>query len=329
MQRWQGAALAVALCSGCLDPMVGDQPGYSRLVAPQGTPIALAYDDPLIARRIDMNDGVGMGPIPIKTGYAAGSEVKYWELGAARRAAPAYVLVECAFNRPRVPLMHPPIFESIPGEADYSPYRAIYEACITPEYAGQLVTSVQALDDAIDLGLVLEPVTATTWRNWPVVNQNVELSLGSTTRTPGAAYFEGKVVHFHQFADQEGEFPNPGTMATGFVFEVVRSDAPTTIVRTIFSNGFRAPDGSKNPAYSPVWTPVTVTLKPLDPTDANARQQEDADVSSWTKDTDIVTYSADKNPVPMKKEGSRVAPLTIAAATARVNRPFLVNEVLR
>ena len=323
MQRWQGAALAVALCSGCLDPMVGDQPGYSRLVAPQGTTIASAYEDPLLARKIDMNDGVGMGPIAIKTGYAAGGEVKYWELGLARRAAPAYVLVD-GFDRP---LPHPPILESIPGAADYSPFRAIYIARITPKYAGQLVTSVEALDDAIDLGLVLEPTAATTWRNWPVVNQNVELSLGSSARRPSEAYYDGKVVLFHQFADQEGEFANPSMIPAGYVFEIVRSDAPTTVLRTIFSAAFRAADGSRNPLYSPLWMPVTVTLKPTDATDSAARQQEDLEISSWTKDTDVVMYGGPNN-APVKKEGSRVASITVGAASARVNRPFLINEVV-
>jgi hypothetical protein len=326
MQRWQGAALAVALCSGCLDAMVDDEPGYSRLVVPQGTAVASAYDDPLLARKIDTNDGLGMGPIPIKTGYAAGSEVRYWDLGPARRAAPAYVLLSCVGGN-QTPLQHPPIFESIPGEGDYSPFRAIYPTCVTERYAGQLITSVAALEDAIELELLLEPSPATSWRNWPVVNRNVDLSLGSTARRAGEAYYEGKVVLFHQFADQEGEFTSPTMIPAGYAYEIVRADAPNSVVRTIFSSAYRAPDGTRNPGYSPQWTPVTVLLKPTDPSAPMERQKEDLEISSWTRDTDVVAYTGANN-APVKKEGSRVASITVASPTARVNRPFLINEVV-
>jgi hypothetical protein len=321
MQRWRGAALAVALCSGCLDPLVDDQPGYGRLVLPPGTQPTTVYEDPLILRKIDMNDGVGMGPIPIKNGFAAGSEVKFWDFGTARRPAPAYVLLNCTEGRPTG---HAPIIESIPGDVDYSPFRAIFNSCVTPKYAGQVLPSSEALDEAVEIGLITEPVAANVWRNMPVVKNNVELSFGASTRRASEAYYEGKIVSFHQFADQEGEFANPSMLPTpGFVFEIVRPDAPTTVVRTIFSQPYRLADGSRNPAYTPQWTVVTLTLRPLNAAIPTDQQDEADELARWTKDADIVTYGMSG---PVKRDGSRIQSLVVTAGT-RANRPFLINPV--
>lgn len=327
MQRWQGAALAAALCSGCLDPLVDDQPGYSRLVLPPGSKVGSAYDDALIARKIDTNDGVGMGPIALKAGYAAGVKVEYWDLGAARRPAPVYLLyTDCAVPPGRPLAQHAAIVESIPGDVDYSPFRAIYQVCVTPRYAGELLTSVQALEDAYELGLVAEPAPVGLWRNMPIVSAGVDLSFGTTTRRASDAYFEGKMVHFHQFTDQEGDFPNPGMLPPpGYALEIVRADAPTTVLRTIFSQPYRLPDGTQNPAYTPQWTVVTVTLRAIDPDLPADAQQEELELSTWLRDSDVVTYGPSGN--PLKKPGSRVASLQIA--NTRVNRPFLINSVVR
>ncbi|MET0343387.1 MAG: hypothetical protein ABW252_20420 [Polyangiales bacterium] len=324
MQRWQGAALAAALCSGCLDPLVDDQPGYSRLVLAPGTAVASAYDDPLIARKIDTNDGVGMGAIALKSGFAAGDAVRYWDLGAARRPSPAYLLYDCSIAPHRPLAQHAPIVESIPGDVDYSPFRSLYKRCVTPKYAGHLLTSIEALEDAFDLGLVGEPEAAGLWRNMPIVAPNVDLSFDTATRRASEAYYEGKTVLFHQFTDQEGEFSNPSMMPPpGYALEIVRPDAPAAVVRTIFSQAYRAADGTQNPAYTPQWTVVTLTLRALDPALATDAQQEEIDLQSWTRDTDLVSYGPSGS--PMKKPGTRVA--TLQTANTRVNRPFLVKGV--
>jgi hypothetical protein len=66
-------------------------------------------------------------------------------------------------------LDHPPLVDSLPGDAAYSPFRAVFWVAVTPSYRGERITSLAALEDAIEIGLVEEPVAAGTYVNWPVV----------------------------------------------------------------------------------------------------------------------------------------------------------------
>ena len=64
--------------------MVDDQAGYSRHLLPAGSNVPVAYDDVTIARKIDNNDGLTGQMISPKDAFAAGSPLKYWDLGAAK-----------------------------------------------------------------------------------------------------------------------------------------------------------------------------------------------------------------------------------------------------
>lgn len=320
MQRWQGALLAAALCSGCLEPLVDDQPGYSRHVLPAGSGVPSAYDDVQLARKIDMGDGLNNQTLMVKDGFAAGQPVKFWDLGPAKRSAvPAYLLARCEGGRPLPdqPVDHPLLIDTLPGDSDYSPFRTIAFACITASYAGQRITSLDALDDAIDLGLVLEPQAATIWRNLPVVNRGIGLNVRDTVRQPAEAYYKGKTVQYHNFLDEEGEFPNAGTIPTGYMYEIAK---PGTmgVAKTIFSQPYAAADGSRNPRYSPQWIQVAVPINPM-----ADKELVEAEFAAWDEDTDIVQYSA--MGVPSAKTGTVVG--TITVSQNRVNRPFLVHEV--
>jgi hypothetical protein len=322
MQRWQGAALVAALCSGCLDSLVDDQPGYSRHLLPAGSDVPSAYDDPTTARKIDNNDGLTGQTIPLRDGFVAGSAMKYWDLGVGKRtASPAYVLTRCQggipMREPRVD--HPMLIDTIPGDNDYSPFRTIGYVCISDKYQGERITSVEALYDAIDMKLVQEPLNAITWFNAPVVNRDISLSLGANSRLPSNGYYKGNLLQYHQFLDQEGEFPNTGTLPTpGYAYDIAKPGA-TGVAKVIFSQPFRMPDGSKNPAYSPQWLQVTVALKSTLPP-----EQIDAELASWDSDDDIVMYTGPMN-TPVAKTGTAVASVTITAN--RLNRTFMVNEV--
>lgn len=331
MLRWQRAALCVALCSGCLEPMVSDDPGYSRFVLPPGTQVESAYADLQISRKIDNGDGLAPPLVKIKSGFAAGAEVKYWDLGAAKRAAaPAYALAVCgpdgrptgesAINR------WPFIVETIPGDGDYSPYRAINWVCITPKYKDEIINSSDALSDAVELGLVSEPRAADIWVNVPIVSQGLEVEWPGMNRATSTAYYKGKTVQYHSFEDQEGRFGYDATkpFPVANAYDIVRIGQPG-VVRTIFSQPYTK-DGARNPAYTPQWMLYTVTLKALvvgpDTTQEMEAAKEAADIQMWDEEADIVNVPMAGSPTPRH---TRVLSVTPNTTNPRINRPFVVQ----
>lgn len=329
MLRWQGAALCVALCSGCLEPLVDDDPGYSRYVLPPGSAVSSAYDDLQLNRKIDLNDGLTPPLIAIKAGWADGQEIKFWDLGAGKRSpAPAYGLARCGADGKPLPGASlrewPLVFETIPGDGDYSPFRVLSWACVTAAYNNQIISSSDAINDAIDLGLISEPQPSDTWLTLPIVARipeqagGVELAWAPENRRPDIAYYKGKTVFYHSFDDQEGRFFYDGkTTAVGNVYEIVKAGS-TSPVRVIFSQPY-AIDGAKNPAYSSHWALYTVTVKDL-PDDAMG--QADAEIQTWTRESDLVTINP-KSGAPASK--LKRADVVASMASPRVIRPFVVR----
>ena len=96
MPRWRYAALALVFCVGCLDALVSDEPGYSRLVLPEGTKVPSADENADLNGRIDAYDGVDAPLVDLRTGFAAGEEVHYWDFGAVSpKPVPGFFLTEC------------------------------------------------------------------------------------------------------------------------------------------------------------------------------------------------------------------------------------------
>jgi len=323
MQRWQGAALAVVFCAGCLEPLVDDDPGYSRWVRPANTPIPSAYDDLQINRKIDLNDGAtvptGMttGTVALKNGFAAGQPVQYWDFGAGKRSASAvYDVIRCGEGPP---IDHPLITDTIPGDTDYSPFRSLYAACATAKYNGEVIASLEAFNDAIDLGLIQDPSGAMpgSWVNAPIVAANVAALLPMGGKA-SEAYYRGARVFYFDLQQQEGRFPYTAMpVVTGNVYEVVKpgSMAPTKV---IFAQPPWDPADStkQNPAYSPAWLVVTVTL-------TAAAAADETMIGNLKAESDLVTVGM-MNALTVKDK----AVVASAVVTMnRVNRPFLFKPV--
>lgn len=330
MQRWQGAALALVLCTSCLDPLTGDKPGYSRFVMPAGTTVPSAYADPLLTRKIDLNDGVSSPAVPLKDGFAAGVAVKYWDFGAAKKMAPAYGLADCSSGAP-VPLDGVPIVvDNVPGDTDYSAYRGYQWACITAKYQQErpVISSLDALNDAIELELVLDPtgVPASSWVNQPIVNANVGLTFPSGYVQPAkTAYYRGTQVLYHDMVTQEGAFAvDPTGIKPGNVYELVKPGSMTPS-RVIFSQPLKNADGSPNPKYVPSWFVVTLTLKAQQGADPMAAAAAlDALIATLNNADDLVTVGMN-NAITVK---NTMAIQSATVTTTRVNRPFQVNDVV-
>jgi hypothetical protein len=141
------------------------------------------------------------GVVTRSTGKAGGATVRFWNFGAAPLAdnflssSPVYVLATSDGSGGFVPLPdHPFLLDSIPGDVRYSAARRIIYVPVTDAYAGEMLTSIEALNEALTLGIVGEPQPAGTWRDLPVVLPGTKLELGGT-----AEPMEATTVYAHGF----------------------------------------------------------------------------------------------------------------------------------
>ncbi|MFN0250925.1 MAG: hypothetical protein ACKV2T_28890 [Kofleriaceae bacterium] len=198
------------LISACdlLGPRVSDQtsdapPGPSPDTAtdaptpihllPNGTPVPSVDENAELASQIRIFDGLSDsalmasgGVITRSTGKAAGVTVRFWNFGNARiidgfvASSPLYVLADddgAGNYTPRSD--HPFLIDAIPGDIGYSAIRRVIYVPVTSTYAGERIPSIEALQEALDLGLVRDPVPAGTWRNMPVVPTTTKLEVST------------------------------------------------------------------------------------------------------------------------------------------------------
>lgn len=297
--------------AGCLEPQTDDQAGYSRNLLPSGANVKSGASDTIISRKIDMGDGVSMGKATPKSGWAAGHAVKYWDLGVARGTAlPAYQLARC--DNEGVPLEngvleHPMLVDAIPGDADYTQFWGVYYACVTPAYRGELVTSLLALNDAYEMGLLKEPTEPQAWKHCPLVSDNVVLEEAPEglgwTRT---AYYRGYAITYVDFGAQGNVVASMGkTVSTGNVYEIVKQGS-TKIERVVFASGAFNEDGTRSEKYTPVWTIVNVVISSM------------ADPTTFVQESDIATQNMDRT---FTKASDAV--ISVTASMNRVARPIM------
>jgi hypothetical protein len=209
--------LLALLASACVGPQVSDLPGAAGLVRPAGAVVPSLYDDPEVVAKIADADGVD-ALIPIFSGFAGGNPARYWDLGPAPDfAAPVFVLYRRE-GEALIELPHPPIFGQIPGDTGYSPYRRLFEVEVTAAYAGEIIPSVTAINEAQERGLVGEVNRSSDGRNWPVavlgamVNGGGGGAAGVATGQARTFFFDGKSGSFLDFGAtpiENGPVPVP------------------------------------------------------------------------------------------------------------------------
>jgi hypothetical protein len=268
MSRATGIATTVLL-GGCLGPLVDDAPGASVHILPAGASVPGIADDPERLHQITVHDGLdddvlagSGGVVPRSVGWAAGAEVQYWDFGAAPRVgAPIYVLVEATGAGPRRLDAHPYLLDSIPGDPRYSPLRRIQLVHVTPRYRGELLTSLAALDDAIELGLVDEPVPAGTWVNAPVVPPGTRLEVGATASAAAAAAFAGGYqVDVFPLGGDLGVQPLRGNVPLGHASLVREAGSLRLSDAPVFQWGIPAEPPTDRFNYTPLVAIVEVDL---------------------------------------------------------------------
>lgn len=264
--------LLLALVPACrLDPLVDDTPGASVHVLPRGSVVPSVADSAELATQIALNDGLDDktltmtgGVIVRAAGWSDGAQVMTWSFGPLDRVpAPIYV-----FGRDTAggfqPVDHPYLLAGIPGDVGYKPIVVVHHVPVTDAYDGELITSLQALSDARDLGLVEEPVSTSTFFDGPVIAPGLVLeSGGPMPARPVPAYGRGYAVEMFQLGGTLGVQPIGGyapSSHVSYLREAMKATHDAT--RPIFQARIpTAPPGEKA-NYTPVSTVVHVDLAP-------------------------------------------------------------------
>ena len=202
--RVVGGFVGLATLSGCLE--AASTPDlYSSYVLRADAEIPRLDDDPDAVKKLDANDGLGK-TIPLRTGYVAGAEVQYWDFGTLTAATlrPMYVFqrdVADPTSGLSRPSGHPDLIDAIPGDTAYSPLRQLYIVKMKPRYwddpryGGAKITSVRALEDAVELGLVTSPQPTQTFMDCVVTPATVQMPAGDGTFVvQQEAYYHGMIV---------------------------------------------------------------------------------------------------------------------------------------
>jgi hypothetical protein len=189
---------ALVLCAfgACLKPETNDGMLYSSYVLSAGAKVPRLEDDVGAGKKLDANDGFNGTTIPLRSGFVAGKEVQYWDLGqvAALAAKPMWIFRR-KNDQASEEVGHLNVIDSIPGDTPYTPLRQLYVVYVTPAYEGQIITSLRALEDAVELKLVEAPVPEMHFVNCVVTLSTMQRQVGTELVPPEPAYYRGKIVY--------------------------------------------------------------------------------------------------------------------------------------
>jgi hypothetical protein len=160
---------------------------------------------------------------------------------------------------------HPPLVEVVPGDIDYEPVHTVFNVAFTDKYAGEKITTLGALSDAIDLQLVQAPVGIKVFVNWPIVRPGLQLEVGGAGPVPPTpVYARGYLVDSFPLGGMLGRQPNPrGLLPTSQVsFLREAGKATYDMAHPIFQATIPTAAPGMNPNYTPVSLIVHVDLVP-------------------------------------------------------------------
>jgi len=284
--------------AGCsLGPQVSDLPidaaippdvAPSTTILPPGSAVPSVGTNPELANQIRLNDGLSdsalmmnNGVVTRGTGKANGETVRYWNFGPVPLdgtfavAAPLYVLgtLDEATNVFTPLPDHLPLIDTVCGDIRYSPIRRVINVAVTAKYAGELITSTTALGQALDLGLVADPVPDGTYVNMPVVLPGTLLEVGDPMSFPPLpakqVYGLGYVVNVFELGTSLGRQPlRNGSALIGQASALqsgVATGAPPVLStavdpQPVFQYARPTVAPTTMPNYTPVTTEVTVRL---------------------------------------------------------------------
>jgi hypothetical protein len=283
MQRAVVLAILGATAAGCrIGPLVPDEPGASANVLPKGTEILSVMTNSDLMNQIILNDSLDTptltknGNVIVRgtgvTNDATGNSVtvRFWAFGDADRApTPIYVFGTgdpASTSSGFTPLTdHPPMVETVPGDVDYEPIHTISNVKVTEKYDGQRITTVGALRDAIQLGLVEEPVSIKVFVNWPIVRPGLRLEVATgSSMMPTPVYAHGYQVDSFPLGGVLGRQPNPkGLLPTSQVSFIREPGKPSyDPTHPVFLATIPIGTPGATPSYTPVSQVINVDLLP-------------------------------------------------------------------
>jgi hypothetical protein len=211
MQLFKLFAIAL-LCSACLDHSDTEVIGFSSFVLESNIEVRALERNPDAKMKLDLNDGLPLGTVPLRTGFVAGHEVRYWDLGQSPTSAEPIWIFLRHLGDGSEEVEHPPLIDSIPGDTAYSPIRMVFEVYVTPKWARQKFPSLRAVEDGVELGLLEEPVAKEFFTNCVVtLKDNLVEGPEDTKFTPTEVYYRGRSVYQFCVGDLAG---NSGLFAS-------------------------------------------------------------------------------------------------------------------
>lgn len=266
------ASILIALACACrLDPLVDDVPGASAHLLASSATVPSVTDDADLTNQIAQNDGLdddallaAGGVVARGDGLSAGQPVHYWWFGPATQAPSPIYLFYRDTGSGLEPLTHPAMVDAVPGDAGYSPLHTIVQVVVTDHYAGQIITSPDALADAIDLGLVAEPVPAKAFVASPIVLPGTSLDVGGPAPIPAeAVYAHGFAAAMFRFGGALGVQPG-GTFGPTSQVSYLREAraASYDTKRPIFQATIPTAPPGMRANYTPLSAVVDVDLAP-------------------------------------------------------------------
>ena len=266
--------LAAAGAACRLDPLVSDTPGASATIQPADAVIKLVSDNSELTTQITLNDSLDTKALAASgnliargTGFSNTVSVPFWSFGVTNRApAPVYVFgtgdpTTTAF----VQNSHLPLVGAVPGDTEYSPVHNIYRVQVTDKYQGEKITTTAALSDAVELGLVAQPVAIKAFINMPLVRPGTKLDVGTGgPALPGAVYAHGYVVDAYRLGGAYAVQPNPnGLIPTSQVsFLRAQEEGVYNQARPIFQATVPTAQPTTTANYTPLSVVVNVDLAP-------------------------------------------------------------------
>jgi hypothetical protein len=291
--------LFIVFCLAACDlgPRVADPPDAPRppdaapdslvykSLLPAGSTVPSTSENPELLLQIRINDGLVDAALMMAgnvvtrgTGRSNGATVRFWNFGVAPTTsdsgiavlAPLYVFGRVE-NSVFTPLTdHPRMIDTLPGDTRYSPIRRVINVAVTSKYKGELITSLEALNEALELGLVEDPVADGTWLNMPVVLPGTRLEVAAAPAPPADAiqvFGRGHKVDVFELGTSLGRQPfragfMPIGQASGLLSGVATGTPPTKPATAnpslVFQ--FAIPTQVATFSYSPLAADVQVRL---------------------------------------------------------------------
>lgn len=291
-------------------------------VLPSGTDVPDLASDPALLAQVEAADGVG-ARMWLTRGFSRGEPISYWDLGpvSGDTAMPLYVLCRREGSRCQPLSDHPRIAAALPGDPGYAPFGWIHEVEVTAAYAGQVLPSEQAVNDAVSAGLVLSPEPTFFFVELAIVHPATTIELGPDDWSPPNAtvYVDGieaPAIDFSPTHPRLSLASAEGAVLRRNVYILTRDgesmplnerargvdltgDGDLSDANSILGAPLAAAD------YTPLWTMVTVTVPA---SYASIDTSMDENVADYRSATDMFTIAPDYSIVPIE---GRVVDFTI------------------